>query len=110
MPGYVLSHPDQALRIIAEVNAPNIGFQFDLYHCAMIGLDLDQAVTRYLAAARHIQIAGAPGRNEPDTGNVSYPPLLARINTEGYRGWIGCEYRPRGLTREGLGWLAPYLT
>lgn len=108
MPGYVLSNPDQAQRIIAAVDAPNIGFQFDLYHCAMIGLDLDRAVTRYLAGARHIQIAGAPGRNEPDTGNVNYAPLLARIDAEGYAGWIGCEYRPRGLTREGLGWIAPY--
>ena len=33
----------------------------------------------------------------------------------GYEGWIGCEYRPArgavpGGTRDGLGWMRPYLT
>jgi len=23
----------------------------------------------------------------------------------GYDGWVGCEYRPRGITEHGLAWL-----
>ena len=26
----------------------------------------------------------------------------------GYRGWIGCEYKPKTTTVEGLGWYAPH--
>jgi len=31
------------------------------------------------------------------------------IDGLGYSGWIGCEYKPAGPTRDGLGWLKPYL-
>ena len=30
------------------------------------------------------------------------------LDAAGYDGWIGCEYRPKGGTLEGLGWAAPY--
>ncbi|KAG0163300.1 hypothetical protein DFQ30_000377 [Apophysomyces sp. BC1015] len=53
----------------------------------------------------HIQIAGVPDRREPDDGEVNYRYLLRLIDSLGYDGWIGCEYRPRGGTSEGLGWL-----
>jgi len=35
--------------------------------------------------------------------------LLAAIgllDDLGYPGWVGCEYRPRGRTEDGLGWMA----
>jgi hydroxypyruvate isomerase len=27
------------------------------------------------------------------------------LDALGYDGWVGCEYRPRAGTSEGLGWL-----
>ncbi|MFQ5764578.1 MAG: hypothetical protein ACE5GT_06590 [Rhodospirillales bacterium] len=39
---------------------------------------------------------------------MDYPALFAAIDELGYDGWIGCEYRPRAGTVEGLGWAAPY--
>ncbi|HLA02370.1 MAG TPA: hydroxypyruvate isomerase, partial [Aestuariivirga sp.] len=27
------------------------------------------------------------------------------IDTLGYDGWVGCEYKPKGGTVEGLGWI-----
>src|SRR5579871_4448095 len=56
----------------------------------------------------HIQIAGNPGRHEPDIGEINYPYLFDLLDQIGYAGWIGCEYRPRGETRAGLGWAARY--
>jgi len=53
----------------------------------------------------HIQIAGVPERHEPDTGEVNYPHLFELLDTLGYDGFVGCEYRPRAGTRAGLGWL-----
>jgi hydroxypyruvate isomerase len=36
---------------------------------------------------------------------VNYPALFQVIDRSGYAGWVGCEYRPRGRTEDGLGWL-----
>jgi hydroxypyruvate isomerase len=46
-----------------------------------------------------------PDRHEPDEGEVNYDYLLALLDDLGYAGWIGCEYRPRGRTEDGLGWM-----
>ena len=56
----------------------------------------------------HIQIAGNPGRHEPDVGEINYPYLFDLLDEIGYAGWIGCEYRPKAETKAGLGWAARY--
>ncbi|MBL3335776.1 hydroxypyruvate isomerase, partial [Klebsiella pneumoniae] len=55
-----------------------------------------------------IQIASVPDRHEPDDGELNYPWLFDKLDALGYQGWVGCEYRPRGDTAAGLGWLKPY--
>jgi len=110
MPGYFLHCQEQAHAIAAEVGAPNLKVQMDLYHCARVEGDVAAELRRYLAPRRettvgHVQIAGVPARNEPDTGMLDYDPLFDLIEHLNYDGWIGCEYRPKGPTSEGLGWL-----
>ena len=51
-----------------------------------------------------MQVADVPGRNEPGTGEIGWEFLFGRIEALGYRGWIGCEYRPEGETTAGLAW------
>jgi hydroxypyruvate isomerase len=106
MPGYFLSDFREALEIIEAVGAPNLRLQFDAYHAQMI--HGDAAALWELCASRvaHVQIAGAPGRNEPDRGEIDYPAFLAALDQEGYDGWVSAEYRPRATTEDGLGWLA----
>jgi hydroxypyruvate isomerase len=57
---------------------------------------------------RHLQIAGVPGRNEPDIGEINYPYLFDLIDGLGFSGWVGCEYRPIAGTGKGLAWAAQY--
>lgn len=109
MPGYFLNRQDDAHAICAEVGAPNLQVQFDCYHCQIVEGDLAVKLKRDMAGIGHIQIAGVPERHEPDTGELNYPYLLALIDSLGYDGYIGCEYKPRGQTSAGLGWLKPYL-
>ncbi|MBS0563536.1 MAG: TIM barrel protein [Proteobacteria bacterium] len=106
MPGYFLADFDLAAAILDEVAAPNVALQFDAYHAHRITGDLMAAWAAHGRRAAHVQIAGFPGRHEPAGGDIDYPSFFARLDADGYRGWVSAEYRPRGTTAEGLDWLA----
>ncbi len=116
MPGYFVNRQDHAHEIVAEVGAPNLKVQMDLYHCQIVEGDLAAKLRQYLPAGRvgHLQIAGVPERHEPDAGEVRYEYLFALIDSLGWSGFVGCEYRPRdaspGGTTAGLGWFEAYRT
>jgi len=80
--------------------------QMDFYHVQIVEGDLAMTFKKYVDGIGHIQIAGVPNRHEPDDGEIHYPYLFALLDELGYDGWVGCEYRPRGLTEAGLGWFA----
>lgn len=105
MPGYFLSTVEQAADIIRRADVPNLYLQYDLYHRSRTGGDLVAAYVENSEKVAHIQIAGSPGRAEPDMGEVDFVPVLQAIEAAGYRGIVGCEYFPAGTTEEGLGWL-----
>jgi hydroxypyruvate isomerase len=113
IPGFFLNRQDDAQAICAEVGAPNLQVQFDCYHCQIVEGDLAVKLKRDMKRANagigHIQIAGVPDRNEPDLGELNFPYLFDLIDSLGYDGWIGCEYRPKAATSDGLGWIKPYL-
>jgi hydroxypyruvate isomerase len=79
----------------------------DLYHCQIVEGDLAMKLRQYLPGGRvgHLQIAGVPERHEPDSGELDHDYLFEVIDSLGYAGWIGCEYRPAAGTSNGLGWL-----
>jgi hydroxypyruvate isomerase len=108
VPGYFLQDFDSAVRLIEDLARPNLKLQFDLYHRQILHGDVTMALRRLIPLIGHIQIASVPGRNEPDGEELNYPFLFEEIDRLGYDGFVGCEYRPRGGTREGLGWLAPH--
>jgi len=109
IPGFYLNHTKQAADIIAETGSDNLFIQYDVYHMQIMEGDLAPTIETWLDQISHIQISDTPGRHEPGTGEINYPFLFDHIDRLGYRGWIGCEYRPAGRTEEGLGWLTPYL-
>jgi hydroxypyruvate isomerase len=105
MPGYFLSRQDEAHAIVGEIGPTTLGVQMDFYHCQMLEGGLARKFEDGAARVFHVQIAGVPGRNEPDTGEIAYPYLFDLMDRLGYRGWVGCEYKPRGATSDGLGWM-----
>lgn len=105
MPGYFLADYDLAARVLAAVRAPNLGLQFDAYHAQRITGDALAAWDRFGRLARHIQIAGHPGRHEPAGGDIDWPAFFAALDRDSYAGWVSAEYRPRSATAEGLGWM-----
>jgi hydroxypyruvate isomerase len=105
IPGFYLNRTAQALSILDEVGSDNVFLQYDIYHMQIMEGDLARTLERNLARIRHVQLADNPGRHEPGTGEINYRFLFGHLDRIGYDGWIGCEYKPRTTTREGLGWL-----
>jgi hydroxypyruvate isomerase len=108
VPGFSLARSSEVLALLEEVGHPNVYLQYDVYHMQIMEGNLTQTIRENLDRIAHIQIADNPGRNEPGTGEINYPNLFKAIDAAGYKGWIGCEYRPAGKTEAGLGWMAPY--
>jgi hydroxypyruvate isomerase len=104
IPGYFLSRTSEARAVIYEVGEPNLGLQFDIYHRQVMEGDVATAIRDYAPLTRHYQLAGPPDRGEPDGGELNYSYLFQLIDETGFNGWIGCEYKPRQGTLEGLKW------
>ncbi len=108
VPGYFLNDFAFARDLIVDLKIPNVGLQFDIYHCQILHGDVTMRLREMLPWIGHIQIASVPSRNEPDGEELNYPFLFGELDRLGYDNFVGCEYRPRGGTLEGLGWFKPY--
>ena len=105
MPGYFINYQAEGHAICAEVGAPNLKVQMDFYHSQIMEGDLSTTFKKYFDGIGHIQIAAVPSRHEPDEGEVNYRHIFRLLDEMGYVGYVGCEYRPRGKTEDGLNWL-----
>lgn len=108
VPGYFLNTVGQARRIIEQAGSDNLFLQMDLYHCQIVEGDLAEKIKASFGVIRHFQVAGVPGRHEPDVGEINYQYLFDLMDELGYTGWVGCEYRPKAGTVAGLGWARRY--
>ena len=105
MPGYFLTRQADAHEIRREVGRPNLEVQMDFYHAQIMDGDLTTTFRENANGIGHLQIAGVPGRHEPDPGEIDYAYVLKAVDDSGYAGWIGCEYKPRAGTADGLSWI-----
>jgi len=106
IPGFFLNRTEQAAQIISDVRSHNLFIQYDIYHMQIMEGDVARSLQKHLDRIGHVQLADNPGRHEPGTGEINYPFLFRHLDAIGYRGWVGCEYKPRTTTVDGLGWHA----
>jgi len=109
IPGFYLMHTRDTLKLFEEVKHPNLWLQYDIYHMQVMEGNLTKTIQENVGRIGHIQLADNPGRHEPGTGEINFTNLFNFIDESGYTGWIGCEYKPAGLTEDGLKWVKPYL-
>jgi hydroxypyruvate isomerase len=95
MPRYLLHGTDDVLGLIERVDRPNVQMQFDVYHVAMVGEALLEAIQRAGTRIGHVQLADVPGRHEPGTGDLPFGKLLDALEAAGYDGVFGLECVPR---------------
>jgi hydroxypyruvate isomerase len=103
-PGYPLLTAADALDVIDRAGEPNIALLADLYHLAVNGDDVDAVIADHTDRIAHVQIADAPGRNEPGTGSLPLLSQLDDLRAAGYDGWVGLEYKPSGASADSFGW------
>jgi hydroxypyruvate isomerase len=104
IPGFYLNRTQQAVDILDEIGADNLYVQYDIYHAQRMEGELGATLKKHLSRIGHIQLADNPGRNEPGTGEINYAWLFKHLDSIGYTGWVGCEYKPTKTTTEGLSW------
>ena len=105
IPGFYLSKTQQAIDIMDEVDSDNLYLQYDIYHAQRMEGEIANTIQKFLPRIAHIQLADNPGRNEPGTGEINYEYLFAYLDKIGYKGWIGCEYKPLKNTAASLEWM-----
>jgi hydroxypyruvate isomerase len=104
-PRYPLLTAADALDAIDRAGEENVALLLDVYHLAVNGDDVEKAIDASAGRIGHVQIADAPGRNEPGTGQLDIDAHLRRIAATGYDGWVGLEYKPSGASVDAFDWL-----
>ena len=103
---YPLRTAADAIKVIDRAGEDNLGFLCDLFHLHSNGDDLTKVVDTYADRVAHVQIADAPGRGEPGTGEIDLDHHLGQLQRAGYDGWVGLEYKPStGDTVTSFDWL-----
>lgn len=109
MPGFLINTPAQLDALLISVDHPNLAAQYDLYHMARQGLDVQAGIALLAGRIGHVQFADCPGRGAPGSGELQFAPLLTALRDSGYQGWLAAEYRPgEAGTRASLNWLAQW--
>ncbi|KRF08797.1 hydroxypyruvate isomerase [Arthrobacter sp. Soil782] len=90
---YPLLTAQDALNVIAKTGRSNIKLLADFYHLAVNGDDVAQVIENHAKDFGHIQIADAPGRGAPGSGNLPLGEWISRSRELGYEGYIGLEYK-----------------
>lgn len=109
VPGYAMSSYARADRVFSEIGADSLRLILDTYHAQNITGDAIALAREWSGRIGHVQIADVPGRHEPGTGNIDFDRLFAVLESNGYAGWVGCEYKPQNGTLQGLAHLRRYL-
>lgn len=94
-PGQLVVTSQHAAEIVRAVASPHVKILFDVYHQQISEGNLSGNIAQYKDLIGYFQIADHPGRNEPFTGEINYPHVLAEIARTGIDAPIGLELRPR---------------
>ncbi|GAB3619812.1 TIM barrel protein [Glutamicibacter endophyticus] len=98
---YPLKTAADALKVVDAVKAEgnsNIALLADFYHMAVNGDDVSAVIEAHAKDFGHIQIADAPGRGAPGTGELPLFDWINRSRELGYTGKVALEYKQDAAT------------
>jgi hydroxypyruvate isomerase len=90
-PDYFLQTSKDGFAVIEAVNHPKLRLLYDVYHMAMMGIDVVPDVEAHLPLIGYFHFADLPYRTEPGSGILPYDALMNMLHRAGYDGTIGFE-------------------
>uniref|UniRef100_A0A1A9W2P7 Putative hydroxypyruvate isomerase n=1 Tax=Glossina brevipalpis TaxID=37001 RepID=A0A1A9W2P7_9MUSC len=109
VPSYFMNNYETAREILKNVNKNNLKLMLDIFHLQQICGNVTHSLEELKDLIGHVQIAQVPNRHEPDVvGELNFEYVFSLIEKANYNDWIGCEYKPKTTTVEGLKWLQKY--
>lgn len=103
-PGFLLSSVDTVRDVLGRLGG-RVGYQLDIYHLQRTQGELIRTIAALAPITDHVQLADAPDRSEPGTGEINMPNVLAALRATGYEDLVGLEYRPSGRTPDPFAWM-----
>lgn len=103
-PDFLLASLDRARTTLDQLGG-RVGFQLDVYHLQRTQGELINTIAEMAPLTGHYQIADAPGRTEPGSGEIAFERVLEAIAATGYDGFVGCEYRASGPDADPFAWM-----
>jgi hydroxypyruvate isomerase len=105
-PGFLLTKLAHMMEVVERVNSPHVRCQYDIYHMQRMEGNLIHTIRNLdMSLVAHVQIADAPARHHPGTGEIHFRNVLAALDETAYGGYVGLEYRVPGSLEEALAWL-----
>lgn len=94
-PDYMCDHTAWGVRVVREVNSPNVKLLYDIYHMQIMEGDLINTIRGNLQWIGHFHTGGVPGRHElDDTQEVQWDGVMRAIADAGFRGYVAHEFLP----------------
>ncbi len=94
-PDYMCDHTAWGVRVMEEVNSPNVKLLYDIYHMQIMEGDLIATIRANLQWIGHFHTGGVPGRHELDnTQEVQWDGVMRAIADAGFKGYVAHEFVP----------------
>ena len=89
--------PEAVQQIMAQISSPAIRLNFDISHFNVLGIPVDESITKMIPYSVHTHIKDERGRAPrheyliPGEGEFDYTSYLKLMNAAGYEGTISVE-------------------
>jgi len=94
---YMCDHTSWGVRVVQEVNSPNVKLLYDIYHMQIMEGDLIDTIRQNIQWIGHFHTGGVPGRHELDnTQEVQWDAVMRAIAAAGFPGYVAHEFVPKG--------------
>jgi hydroxypyruvate isomerase len=94
-PDYMCDHTAWGVRVVGEVNSPNVKLLYDIYHMQIMEGDLIATITKNMQWIGHFHTGGVPGRHELDnTQEVQWDGVMRAIAGAGFKDYVAHEFIP----------------
>jgi len=92
---YMCDHTAWGVRVVSEVNSPNVKLLYDIYHMQIMEGDLIDTIRQNIQWIGHFHTGGVPGRHELDgTQEVQWDGVMRGIADTGFKGYVAHEFVP----------------